>query len=116
MAFGSVATSEARAAAHNVSGDRANERALGLAPVLAEIRAVGSPSLYTIGAELMRRGIPTANGNRFWGASQVRNLLQRLDRLTAGGQVHTNDGAKSLHGGAPENAPFSGGGSENVLA
>jgi hypothetical protein len=65
-----------RAAAHKVSGERANERALALAPVLAEIRAIGSPSLYTIGAELMRRGIPTANGKRFWGASQVRNLLK----------------------------------------
>jgi hypothetical protein len=110
MAFSFVAREPPR------KGARADERALALAPIIAEIRASGSPSLYTIGAELMRRGIPTANGNRFWGASQVRNLLQRLDWLAAGEQVHTNDGAKSLHGGAPENAPFSGSGSENVLA
>jgi hypothetical protein len=70
-----------RESAHKARGERADERALALASVLAEIRAGGSPSLYTIGAELMRRGIPTANGNQFWGATQVRNVLKRLDRL-----------------------------------
>ena len=86
MAFSSFARESARKA------KQADERALALAPIIAEIRASGSPSLYTIGAELMRRGIPTANGNRFWGASQVRNLLQRLDRLAADGRLHAKQG------------------------
>jgi hypothetical protein len=89
---GEIAMSMARESARKATGGRANDRALALAPILAEIRTSGSPSLYTIGAELMRRGIPTANGNRFWGATQVRNLLKRLDRLAAGGRLHTKQG------------------------
>jgi hypothetical protein len=81
MAFSSVAASEVRAAGRKVALARADERALALAQVIAEIRASGSTSLYAIGAALMRRGIPTAHGHRFWGATQVRNLLKRLDRL-----------------------------------
>jgi hypothetical protein len=72
----------ARESARRSSGERADERALALAPILAEIRANGTTSLYAIGAALMRRGIPTAYGHRFWGATQVRNLLKRLDRLS----------------------------------
>jgi hypothetical protein len=77
MAFSSVARESARKA------KQADERALALAPIIAEIRASGAPSLYAIGAELTRRGIRTAHGNRFWGATQVHNLLKRLDRLAA---------------------------------
>jgi hypothetical protein len=73
--------SRTRESAHTARGERADARALALASVLAEIRTGASPSLYTIGAELMRRGILTANGNQFWGATQVRNVLKRLDRL-----------------------------------
>jgi hypothetical protein len=81
MAFSSVARESARKA------KQADERALALAPIIAEIRASGAPSLYAIGTELTRRGIRTAHGNRFWGATQVHNLLKRLDRLTAGGRL-----------------------------
>lgn len=75
--------------ARKANGEQADERALALAPILAEIRASGAPSLYAIGAALTRRGIRTAHGNRFWGATQVHNLLKRLDRLTAGGRLPT---------------------------
>jgi hypothetical protein len=83
MAFSSFARESARKAI----GEQADERALALAPILAEIQASGAPSLYAIGAALTRRGIRTAHGNRFWGATQVHNLLKRLDRLTAGGRL-----------------------------
>ena len=81
MASSSVARESARKA------KQADERALALAPIIAEIRASGAPTLYAIGADLTRRGIRTAHGNRFWGATQVHNLLKRLDRLTAGGRL-----------------------------
>jgi hypothetical protein len=81
MAFSSVAASEVRAVGRKAKLVRADERALALASTIAEIRASGSTSLYAIGAALMRRGVPTAHGHCFWGATQVRNLLKRLDRL-----------------------------------
>jgi hypothetical protein len=86
---GPIAMSMARESARKATGERANERALALAPIIAEIRASGTNSLYAIGAALMRRGVPTAHGHSFWGATQVRNLVRRLDRLAAGGRLHT---------------------------
>jgi hypothetical protein len=83
MPFVSVATPEGRAAARKVTLARADERALALAPIIAEIHASGITKPYAIAADLMRRGIPTARGHRFWGGTQVRKLLDRLDRLTA---------------------------------
>jgi hypothetical protein len=83
MVFSSIAMSEVRESARKASGrQRADERALALAPIIAEIRASGKTSLYAIAAALMQCGIPTAQGHRFWGATQVRNLLKRLDRLS----------------------------------
>jgi hypothetical protein len=82
MAFSSVAASEVRAVGRKAKLVRADERALARASTIAEIRASGSTSLYAIGAALMRRGVPTAHGHRFWGATQVRNLLKRLDRVS----------------------------------
>jgi hypothetical protein len=73
----------AREAARKALGKLADERAIALAPIIAEIRASGASSLYAIGDALMRRGIHTARGQPFWGASQVRNLLKRQDQLAA---------------------------------
>jgi hypothetical protein len=81
MAFSSVATPEARAAARKVTMERADERALALAPIIAEIRASGITTPYAIAAALTARGIPTARWRRFWMAGPVRSLLNRLDRL-----------------------------------
>jgi hypothetical protein len=85
MTFTPIVTPEARSLARTVAQVRANERARALAPLFAEIRASGITTPYTIAAELMRRGIPTVHGRRFWGATQVRNVSDRLDRLSAEG-------------------------------
>jgi hypothetical protein len=85
MAFSSVATPEAREAARKVVSARADERALALATIIAEIQASGITTPHAIAADLTRRGIPTARGHRFWGATQVRKVLDRLDQLAVGG-------------------------------
>ena len=77
-----VATPEARAAARKVLIQRADARAIALAPVITDIKAKGITTPHTIAAELARRGIPTARGHRFWGYSQVGDVLKRLDRLS----------------------------------
>lgn len=48
-----------------------------LAPVLAEIREHGQPTLRAMAAELNARGIQTRRAGR-WHVSNVRNLLSRL--------------------------------------
>jgi hypothetical protein len=80
-----IATPEAREAARKVTIAIADARAAALAPVISEIRASGTTEPYAIAAALMRRGILTARGHRFWGATQVRKILNRLDRLAANG-------------------------------
>ena len=80
MAIKAMATPEARAAARKAAIARADERALALAPIMAEIRASGITTPYAIAAALTRRGIPTARGHRFWGDGTVRGVLSRLDR------------------------------------
>jgi hypothetical protein len=76
-----VAPPEARAAGRKVGIQRADARAIALAPVIADIKASGITTPYAVAAELVRRGIPTARGHRFWGSRQVHDLLTRLDRL-----------------------------------
>ena len=76
-----VATPEAAAAGREVSKQRADARAIALAPVIADIKATGITTPYAVAAELVRRGIPTARGHRYWGHGQAHNLLKRLDRL-----------------------------------
>jgi hypothetical protein len=76
-----VATPEAAAAGRKASQRRADATAIALAPVIADIKASGITTPYTIAAELVRRGIPTARGHRYWGHGQAYKLLKRLDRL-----------------------------------
>ena len=76
-----VATPEARAAGRKVGIQRADARAIALAPVIADIKASGITTPYAVAAELVRRGIPTARGHRYWGRAPAHNLLKRLDRL-----------------------------------
>jgi hypothetical protein len=83
MAIKAVATPQAREAARRVCAAQADARAVALAPVIAEIRASGTTGPYAIAAALTGRGIPTARGNRFWLAGQIRSILNRLDRLSA---------------------------------
>ena len=77
-----VATPQAREAGRLTSIAKANVRAAALAPAIAEIRASGIIGPHAIAAALTARGIPTARGHRFWQAAQVRNILDRLDRLS----------------------------------
>jgi hypothetical protein len=90
MVIKAIATPEARAAARKAAIARADERAAALAPIVAEIQASGITTPYAMAADLTRRGIPTARGHRFWGTSQVRDLLNRLDRLAVGGRSNSH--------------------------
>ena len=85
MGIKAVATPQAREAARRVCAAKADARAASLAPIIAEIRANGITAPYSIAAALTARGIPTARGHRFWMTGPVRNLLNRLDRLTGSG-------------------------------
>jgi hypothetical protein len=84
MAIRPGPTAKVREAARKVSAARADARAVALAPVVAEIKARGITGPYAIAVALSERGIRTARGHRYWMASQVRTLLDRLDRLSAG--------------------------------
>jgi hypothetical protein len=95
MRFSSVASPEAREAARRISQTRANERALALAPIIAEIQASGITTPYAIAAALTARGVPTAWGRRFWFPAPVRKILSRLDRLAAHGQLPTKQGGSN---------------------
>ena len=58
---------------------KADADAARLAPIIAEIWAAGITTPWHITAELNRRRIRTARGNR-WGDNQVRRLLVRLGK------------------------------------
>jgi hypothetical protein len=58
---------------------RADQKAAELAPVVAELRAAGITSLTGIAAALNKRGVCTTWGHRHWYASQVAQLLKRLE-------------------------------------
>ncbi len=57
---------------------KADARAKELAPILADIRKGGAPSLSRIVAELNARSIPSPRGGK-WHKSQVRRTLARID-------------------------------------
>ena len=59
---------------------QAARRAEDLADAVAELRAAGHTSLRAIAEGLNERGVPTPRGAT-WGASSVRNLLERVDGL-----------------------------------
>ena len=84
MAIRPGATPAAREAARKTGAARADARAIALAPVIAEIQASGITAPHAIAAALNKRGIRTARGHKFWMSSQVRCLLDRLDRLSVG--------------------------------
>jgi DNA invertase Pin-like site-specific DNA recombinase len=71
---------------------RNRERALKLAPALAEIRAAGDMSLNGLARRLTAKGIPTIAGTTRWTASQV----SRVRALIAEGKL-------------PQPAPLDGG-------
>jgi hypothetical protein len=87
MPINTVPTQQAREAARRVSVARADARAAALAPAVAEIRTSGITAPYAIAAALTARGVPTARGHRLWMVGPVRRLLDRLDRLSAAGNL-----------------------------
>ena len=56
---------------------KADQHANDLAPVIAELRAVGITSLVDIAANLNERSIPTARDNK-WTPTQVFRVLERI--------------------------------------
>jgi hypothetical protein len=58
--------------------DRAERHAAELAPIIAELRAAGVTSLYSIAKALNARGVPTATGKGKWQDIGVRRVLARL--------------------------------------
>jgi hypothetical protein len=66
----------------NAGGSSARQRGRGsdcsdIAPIIAELQAVGATSLRAIAAGLNDRGIPTARGNGTWSAVQVARVMAR---------------------------------------
>lgn len=70
---GHTITAAAGEAGRRTQATKARARVADLAPVLAELRAVGTTSLGGIAAALNARGIPAARGGR-WTATQVRRV------------------------------------------
>ncbi len=60
-----------------VRQERARQRAVDLAPVIAELQASGATTLQAIAAALNERGVPTVRGGE-WSAVQVSRILARL--------------------------------------
>ncbi|WP_434617416.1 recombinase family protein [Azospirillum sp. B2RO_4] len=63
----------------------ADQRADDLRGLVSDIMASGTRSLRAIGRELDRRHVSTPMGG-CWGPAQVRNLLRRLEMVSAAGQ------------------------------
>jgi DNA invertase Pin-like site-specific DNA recombinase len=67
-------------ALHTTVRANADRFAQDLVPVLADIHAAGHTTLRALARELTARGIRTRRGGQ-WQVSNVRNLLERLERL-----------------------------------
>jgi hypothetical protein len=66
------------ARAHKLAIKALRERAVDLAPVIAELQASGATSLRAIAACLNAKSIATPRGSGEWSATQVRRVLERL--------------------------------------
>lgn len=75
---GTAPDDAARARSKAVLAARAGERALELAPAIAEIQAAGITSATGIAKALTERGIPTARGADVWTTVQVQRVLARM--------------------------------------
>lgn len=79
---GTVISPSARRAGSAAQAALAQERAVDLAPVLAELRGSGVASLRGIARALTERGIPTPRGRSYWTPAQVTRILGRLQSST----------------------------------
>jgi hypothetical protein len=79
--YGDVVNGSAkgRAAARKALRERADARAAEIAPVIAELQAMGITSLRAIAVVLNAKRIPTARGEGLWQPAQVARILDRLD-------------------------------------
>jgi DNA invertase Pin-like site-specific DNA recombinase len=75
---GVAPTAKMRAKGRAALQERANSRAMDIAPIVAELRAAGATSLRAIADGLNAKGIPTARGDGQWSAVQVMRVLERL--------------------------------------
>lgn len=75
---GGMLSPEAIAASRAARMARADQRALDLAPIIAELREAGVTGLRGIAKALTERGIPTPRGAATWREAQVSRLLARL--------------------------------------
>lgn len=57
-----------------------DERALALAPIVAEIDPNGAASLRAVAAKLTERGVPTPSGRGAWTPASVARLRQQIAR------------------------------------
>jgi hypothetical protein len=60
---------------------RARDRAVDLAPILAELQASGVTTLHGLAAALNESDIPTASGAGQWQATSVSRLRARLPAI-----------------------------------
>ena len=70
-------TAKSRPTSRRGRAERALRHAADLAPIMAELRALGT-SLHAIARALNERAVPTATGKGEWTAVQVRRVLARL--------------------------------------
>jgi hypothetical protein len=62
-------------------GARADARAAGLVSIFAKLQEAGVTTQIGLAQALNDAGIPTTTGRGKWHASQVRSVLDRLDRM-----------------------------------
>jgi hypothetical protein len=67
-------------------GARADTRAVEFGPIIAKLQAAGVTTQTGLAEALNDAGIPTITGRGKWHASQVRSVLDRLDRMGAAGR------------------------------
>ena len=61
--------------------EQADRFAVGMIPVIEEIKAAGHTTRRALAAELNRRGVPTAKEGKEWFPNTVQLLLKRIERL-----------------------------------
>jgi len=78
--LGSDRIDEARARSLEVRAAAADRHAAEVVGVIDQIQAAGTTTLAGIAAELTRRQVPTSRGETTWQATQVRRLLDRINK------------------------------------
>jgi hypothetical protein len=67
-------------------GARADARAAELGPIIIKFQVAGVTTQMGLADALNDAGIPTTTGRGKWHSSQVRSVLDRLDRMGAPGR------------------------------